>query len=76
MDQYVTQPTTVRHRVGTCPGCQCGLYAEVQIVTQVHSPRLDQDGKPLDCAHALVTGSTVEHSCSRRVDGPWIEVTR
>ncbi len=70
-ERVVTEPTTVRHQVGTCPGCRSGLYAEVQIVTEVHSPRLGRDGKPEDCAHATVVGSRIEHFCQRHIDGEW-----
>ena len=69
--QAITDPTTVRHRVGECPGCHFSVYAEVQLVTVVHPPRLNREGRPDDCAHAVVVGSRVEHNCAREVDGEW-----
>lgn len=66
-----TEPTKIRHRVGECPACHCDLWAEVEIVTEVHAPTLDRDGK----AHAYVnprfTGMSITHHCERDDDGNW-----
>jgi hypothetical protein len=70
-ERLVTEPTTVRHHIGTCPACKSGLYAEVELVTEVHPPRLERDGKPVDCAHAVIVGCEVEHVCGREFDGEW-----
>lgn len=60
-----TQPTTLRHKVGTCPACRDYLWAEVDVVALVDTPTIDVEGKAHVYARPQLNGMRVEHACVR-----------
>lgn len=70
----ITEPTTVRHNVGTCPACHAYLWAEVDIAVKVNPPTLARDGKAHVYASPHFLGMRVEHYCARDEDGEWTEI--
>lgn len=64
MSTYIP-PTTVRHKVGTCPACRGYLWADVGIAVEVAEPTLDADGQPHVRARPIFTDMHLEHHCER-----------
>jgi hypothetical protein len=74
-DSITTEPTSIRHRIGDCPACRCGLYALVDVATIVYPPTIDKDGRTTRAnAMPRVLGMTMSHACHRDDEGDWVVV--
>lgn len=56
--------TTKQHKVGTCPACSSGLWADVDIEVEVHEPTI-HEGRAHVFASPRMVGMRLAHSCNR-----------
>lgn len=53
-----------QYKIGVCPGCRCGVWAEVDLATDIREPYLTSDGKAAASVTAKITGVAIEHTCA------------
>lgn len=68
MSAVEVQPTTATEKIGTCPACKTGVWADIDLIAHVEEPRMTDDKagnrKPYVFASAEVVAARVSHECS------------
>jgi hypothetical protein len=60
-------PTTVvQGKIGTCPACGCGIWADVDVVVNVSDPTITEAGHVSVSSFGEKSGAAIKHACGTR----------
>ena len=66
MSETPARTDVIRHKVGTCPACRVGLYADLITEVYVGMPYVSSDtAKASASARTDIVGADIDHRCGK-----------